>query len=151
MGKAASLLLFTLFLSIPPSVFAETNVNVSGNGEGSHTSVSVTNNVNSTSNSTTTSNSKTHVRIETNGEVKEYNSENGGSVHIESDDGTAKVNINNNGSTSNDTDEEMENGTKSAEEIEKVLRQGVDEQGETQDEQKNFFEKLKDFLKNLFF
>lgn len=61
----------------------------------SKSSVYVESNVESYSNNQTNSKTKTDIRIESNGEIKEYHSEDGGNVTIESSDGKAKVNINN--------------------------------------------------------
>lgn len=66
---------------------------------GSSVQVNVQSSQNISSVSQSTSKVKTHVRIESNGEVKEFNSDKPGSVSIESSDGRAQVHINNDSST----------------------------------------------------
>jgi hypothetical protein len=68
------------------SVHAESNVTSKS---------SISSSVQSSSSST-----KTHIRIETNGKVKEYNSDQPGDVTIQSDDGSARVHVNNSGKSS---------------------------------------------------
>lgn len=60
-------------------------------------SVSIQNTVDSSSNSDTTTTSESNVRIETNGEVKEFNTTGDESVDWTSPDGKSSVKINNNG------------------------------------------------------
>lgn len=57
--------------------------------------VNVQSTTNTSSNSTTTTTGSTHIRIETNGVVKECDSKDGDCTYMESDDGSSKVNINN--------------------------------------------------------
>lgn len=78
-------LLFPLFISQP--AFAQTEVSVSSNGDDSSSHVSVNSNATSTSN--------THIRIEQNGEVQEYHSDKPEDVVIQSEDGKAKVSVQN--------------------------------------------------------
>jgi hypothetical protein len=73
----------------------------------SSSNVSITNTVNSTNSTSSTSNTQTHIRIESNGQVKTYDSDQPGSVNIQTDDGKAQVHINSvvgNTSTVNTTD-----------------------------------------------
>ena len=84
--KKTAFVLSTLAVaaSLPTSALAATTVSVSNNGGNSSATVNVQNSFNSTSNSTNTTTSNTKVRIETNGEVKEYESSSGEDVHMES-------------------------------------------------------------------
>ena len=68
-----------LFVSSTPYVYAETQVTTS---------------INSSIKQTTSSSYHTTIRIETNGTVKTYESDKPGSVHLESDDGSSKVDVN---------------------------------------------------------
>jgi hypothetical protein len=77
---------------------AETTVNVSGNGD---SEVSVHSSVNSSNTNTSTSNSHTTIHMETNGKVQDYDSDNPGNVHMQSDDGNTTVNVTTN--TGNNT------------------------------------------------
>jgi hypothetical protein len=56
-------------------------------------SVSVNNVVNSNSSTTINSTANSHVRVETNGNVQEYNG-NGSNIHVESINGTSKITVN---------------------------------------------------------
>jgi hypothetical protein len=58
--------------------------------------INVVSNVNRSSSSNVSSNSQTHIRIESNGQVKTYDSDKPGSVTLKTDDGKANVLINNN-------------------------------------------------------
>lgn len=80
------------------------------------TSVSVQNTVDSTSNSESTSTSQSHVRIETNGEVKEFNTNGNETVDWKSDDGKSSVKINNSGGATvkTESDNEDEEATSSS-------------------------------------
>lgn len=83
------------FLVISKPVSANTSVNVSNNG--SNSQVKINNVINSSnSTSTNTSNTTTDIRIETNGEVKEYHGTGNQNINIESSDGKNSVKINNN-------------------------------------------------------
>lgn len=144
-------ILLPLFLA-PGMTYAETSVNISNNGSGASSDVEIHNSINSSNSSSNTSNSHTSVRIETNGVVKTYESDNGGSVHIESDDGTAKVNINNNNSTVTPKVKENEVvGSSEAREKLKIADQKLNAQKtEFQKSQKSFFQKIGDYLKSMF-
>lgn len=99
MKKTAKL--FSLFSLLILSHFAakqtlaNVSVNISGNGAGSTSHVNVQSSTTSNSTSSNNSNTSTHIRIENNGEVKTYDSQNGEDVSIQSSDGNAKVNISN--------------------------------------------------------
>jgi hypothetical protein len=84
------------FLLLPKSTYANVNVNISNNSSGSNSQVNIKNEVNSTTNTgSNTSNTKTDIRIETNGEVKEYHSTGNENIKIESGDSKNSVKINN--------------------------------------------------------
>ena len=95
-GLWLSLGAFTL-ISITHYTYAQVNnsVNVSNNGSGSTSNVQIHNSVNASNTSSSTNNTSTHIRIETNGQVKEYDSSQPGDVNIQSDDGTSQVHVNN--------------------------------------------------------
>lgn len=76
--------------------YATTTVHITSNGSGADSNVNIQNSVNSSSYSSSSSNSHTTVHMETNGKVQDYNSDNAGEVHMQSDDGNAKVDITNN-------------------------------------------------------
>lgn len=65
-----------------------------------NTSVKINNSINSNTSSQTKSSSETSVRIETNGEVKTFHATDNESVNYQSEDGSIKVNINNNNASS---------------------------------------------------
>ena len=132
------ILFLLLFLVLKP-VHAITEVKIEGNGEGSSSHVEVHNEVNSSSSntSTTTDGTRTHIRIETNGKVKEYDSDKPEDVTIQSEDGSAKVHINNSGNVS-------EAGSKLQKEGEKVKKE-VEEKAKNESPQ-GFISGLMDFL-----
>lgn len=86
----------TLF--VPRLVHATTvinDVNSTSDGGNASSHVSIHNSVNTSSTTqSTVTNGRTHIRIETNGKVKEYNSDKPGDVTIQSDDGTSRVHVN---------------------------------------------------------
>ena len=130
--------------SLPTSAMAATTVNVSNNGGDTSANVNVQNSFNSSTTSTNTTTSHTKVRIETNGEVKEYESNNGGDVHMESSDGSSKVNITNKGTVTKEEKEKIEMEKKEATEEAKKKVETVKEQ------QKDFFKKLEEWIKDFF-
>lgn len=91
------LIIITLFLLVPTQVSASINVEITGNGPGSTSEVITQNNVNSKTTSIQKSAGKTDIRIETNGEVKEYHGEGNTNVILESGDGNNSVSIKSNG------------------------------------------------------
>ncbi|MDO8269656.1 MAG: hypothetical protein Q7T54_03235 [Candidatus Levybacteria bacterium] len=146
MRKAVSVSIVTLLLLIfrIPNSDASSTVNIVSEGNAS-AKVDIQNNFNSTSTTNTnTSTSNTKVRIETNGEVKEYESSNGEDVNMESSDGSSKVTIKNNGGsvsiTPKPTLKEDENATNEAKDKVMTLKE----------KQKDFFEKLGELIKNFF-
>lgn len=93
-----SILTFTFFISVAGMLsmrdiaLAETSVTIENNGGNSTSRVTV-NNSTSTSNNTSTT-TQNHVRIETNGEVKSFDTTGDQSVDWTSDDGKSSVKIN---------------------------------------------------------
>lgn len=94
------------FLNIQPAWAASQRlIKILNSSEGSSSKVEVKNSFNSSNTNVSSTNSSTHIRIETNGEVKEYNSEKVEDIKLESSDGSAKVYVNtsNNSSSNNNT------------------------------------------------
>ncbi|MBI4080861.1 MAG: hypothetical protein HY430_03780 [Candidatus Levybacteria bacterium] len=89
----SSILLTLLCTSVAS---AETRVEISNNGSGSKANVTVRNSTSVTNHESSDSSVKTSIKITTNGETKTYESDKPGSVHIESSDGSAKVDVNQN-------------------------------------------------------
>lgn len=87
-------------LTAPIANASESSVNVSSITEGGQNNVYIDNNTSTTSESRNSVTGRTDIIINTNGKVKEYHSATGGSVSLSSDDGTSKVNINQEKSTS---------------------------------------------------
>ncbi len=151
MRKAGSYTLSTLVLllaSTSPSL-ASTSVKIEGNEGNASAKVSIQNNFNSTGTSTNTVDTHTKVRIETNGEVNEYESSNGEDVTIESSNGNAKVNITNKSNTSPPpstlgAQEKNSDATKTAAQNNERKNQSLKEK------QKDFFEKLEELIRNFF-
>lgn len=108
-----------IFVAMP--VRASVNVDISNNAAGSSNRV----NVNST---TQNANSKTDVRVETNGEVKEFHTQGDEDVNYQSDDGSVKVNVNN--ATAPSTSSKVESKT----EIENDVDVSVGDEGEESNE-----------------
>lgn len=151
MRKAGSYTLSTLILllaSTTPS-FASTSVKIEGNEGNASAKVSIQNNFNSTGTSTNTVDTHTKVRIETNGEVKEYESTDGKDVTIESSDGSSKVNITNKSNTTPPpstlgAQEKNNDATRQATQNAEKKTQSLKEK------QKDFFEKLEELIRNFF-
>lgn len=102
MIKTAFLVAGIMLAAYPMSSKAQTNVSIIGNGSGSSSSVTVNNSSNtSTITQQSTANTQTHITIESNGQVKTYDSNQPGTVHIQSDDGHAQVTVNNNSTGTN--------------------------------------------------
>jgi DNA-binding protein YbaB len=152
--KKTAFVLSTLAVaaSLPTSALAATTVSVSNNGGNSSATVNVQNSFNSTSNSTNTTTSNTKVRIETNGEVKEYESSSGEDVHMESEDGTSKVNITNKGTkvTTTASPTAMMDEEKIEEKVNKATEEAKEKVEKAKSEQKDFFKKFEDWIKNFF-
>lgn len=88
-----TLVILTLPLKIAS---AETKIEIYGNT--GNNEVSVNSNTSSSYKSSNNTDSSTHIKINSNGEVKEYNGRDG-SVHIQSSDGKTSVSVNNNAPT----------------------------------------------------
>jgi hypothetical protein len=110
-----------IFVAMP--VRATVSVDVSNNAAGSNNQV----NINSNSQNT---NSKTDVKVETNGEVKEFHTQGDEDVNYQSDDGSVKVNVNNSTSSSyqsetktkvnNDVNVSVKDGSEDLDEVEEA-------------------------------
>lgn len=133
------LILSFVFLSSAVPSSADTSVSVN----------SVTNTSNTSSNTVT---GNTHIRIETNGVVKECDSKNGDCSYMQSDDGSSKVEVNNNSTATAfiaPTHTKVSTtpapaGTNSANVI-------VKEKGkELKEKQLTFIQEIENFFKNLF-
>jgi len=87
-----------LILRMQAGAFAQvgTSVDISGNGSGSRASVNVQNSSQTNTQNQSSSSVHTDIRINTNGNIKTYSSDQPGEINIQSDDGTAKVHVNNN-------------------------------------------------------
>jgi len=86
---------FILLLLIPQIAQANVNVNISDNKEGSKSNVSVNSNTSGSSSNTNNSGSNTtNIRIETNGEVKEYYGTGDEAINIQSSNGNNSVTVN---------------------------------------------------------
>lgn len=97
---ATIVIAFISLIGLRQVAHAETSVNISNDtSNGSNTHVVVNSNVNSSTTNTATVNSNTHVHIETNGEVKDFNTSGDESVDWKSDDGKSSVKINGNSTT----------------------------------------------------
>lgn len=114
--------------------------------------VEINNSINSSSSNNGLVNSHSSVTVTTNGETKHFES-NGTDINYESDDGSTKVKINNNGSSSvaktptptkistnsahtDDILKDAQKATKEAEQLKKKI----------EEEQKNFLEKIRDYI-----
>lgn len=96
MKKAALLLLSVLTLIFPQAALASVSVEISGNGKGSTNTVNVQQSQSGSSvHQSSSSNIKTDIRVESNGEIKEYHSQSGGDIHVESSDGHSQVDVKN--------------------------------------------------------
>lgn len=93
-------IIFTAGLLTIKSAQAATSVDISNNEEGSTSRVTIKSNTSSTNGSTS---SKSHVRIETNGQVKEFNTTGDEEVNWTSGDGKSSVKINTQSTNSDDS------------------------------------------------
>jgi len=125
------LILVIFFFSFSFSSFAST------------ATVNVQSITNSSSNSTTTTTGNTHIRIETNGVVKECDSKNGDCTYLESDDGSSKVNVNS-GSFVSPTVIPTPFAANSA------LTAISEEKKSVKENELSFFQEIKDFIKSIF-
>ncbi len=83
-----------IFFALPGPAFASTSVNISGNANDSTNQVSVNNTVFSSVNSGIRSNSQTDIRIDTNGQVKEYRGSSQ-DINLQSGSGNSSVSVSN--------------------------------------------------------
>lgn len=100
MSRIFFFILLPVLVIFPQIAFADIDVQISGNGPGSKSEVSIESNVKSSTTNSQNSTGKVDIRIETNGEVKEYHGEGNTSIHIESSSGNNSVSIINNASGS---------------------------------------------------
>lgn len=149
MKKAGFFLPLTLLLVAPQAFANESSVHITSDGNASAT-VNVQNSFNSSNSNSNTVDSHTKIRIETDGEVKEYESNSGDDIVMESSDGSSKVTIKNNGTagiTVTPGEEIEEITAKTTEEVKKEI-------DEVEKKQETLFEKIKEavvnFIKNLF-
>jgi hypothetical protein len=130
------------------------DVHSSANGSDATSNVSITNDVN-TGNQSSSSDTQTHTDIymNTNGQVKEYHSDQPGSVSIQSDDGTSKVTIDNGDNTQSTKEGNLKTNKKKGATDDAHIKE------KTKEAQSNSFtvfiqkqiQKIKDFFKNLKF
>lgn len=149
-------LLLTSFFSLVKLAHAEVNVNV-------------TNSVNTNSNSSSSTNviqnssgtSKTTIRVETNGEVHEFEAEGDESINWTSDDGNSSVKVNNNSSSNSVSVTSSANGETvvSTSNITPTPTQGEEKKSSTsadkkevpnEKEARSFFEIILSFLSSFF-
>ncbi len=107
-------LIFTLLLLIlvlPKQTFAEIKVDISNNMEGSSNNVTVNSSNGSNKQNSNSGNTQTNIRINNNGEIKEYKG-NDGKVEIKSEDGKSSVSVNTTGVSNNSTQTQSNVSTK---------------------------------------
>lgn len=144
MKKAGFLITIPLLLLSAHKAFAnESSVHITSEGNASAT-VEVNNSFNSTNSTNSTNTTKTNIRIESNGEVKEYNSDSGEDVVIESSDGNSKVRINNDNTviSATPTPEQQNEPVKPTKDLSITQKPKTDQQ--------SFFEIIKDVITNFF-
>lgn len=93
------ILLFTLLI-LPKNALAEVKVEISNNLDGSNNNVHVNSDTSSNNHYSGDVQSQTTIKINNNGEVKEYKG-NGENVELKSSDGKSSVSVNTNGATNN--------------------------------------------------
>lgn len=129
---------------------------------GASSSVTINNSINTSNSNTTTSNCETSVRIESNGEVKEYKSEDCGSVDMQSSDGNSRVKINTN-QNSNTTTPKPTNSMapkstntplpiedRAQDRIDEATKEAQKKVEDIREKQKNFFERLEELIREFF-
>lgn len=160
MEKAEILAILLVFLA-HPNVYAN-SVNVISEGNTS-TTVNIQNSVNSTNETTSTQNCNTNIHVENNGQTKDYNSTNCGSIDVEANNGTSSIKVNGenvaqnneNGasktaSTPTNSLKPTDNATKEAE-VKNSKEQTKNLDNSQTQRLHRFFESIRDFFKNLFF
>lgn len=155
-GFASSLF---LFLILSNNAFAnESSVSIKSEGNASAT-VNVQNSFNTTNSNTNNVDSHTKIRIESNGEVKEYESTTGEDISVESSDGSSKVTVQNGSAKTIKGDNSDLKQTNRIPEDAEVLSEQVEKEMEdinekTMEEKKNLFatiqEAITNFFRNLF-
>jgi len=154
-----SLFILSFLLTASSTYAASTNVindvHSSANGSDATSNVSITNDVNTgnQNSSNTDTQSRTDIYINTNGQVKEYHSDQPGSVSIQSDDGTSKVTIDNGDNTQSTKESNLKTDKKKGATDDAHIKE------KTKEAQSNSFtafiqkqiQKIKDFFKNLKF
>ena len=105
--RSVKFYVFGIFTIVVSSWLAQTvqansssNVSISNNGDGSSNNVIINNDVNTNVDTQNSPSTNTHISIENNGQVKEYNSDKTGDVTIKSNDGNSTVYVNNTDSAS---------------------------------------------------
>lgn len=137
------LVIVLFFLLAQKQTNAETFVNISNDGIGANSNVEVHSNISSSTSTSNNSNFKTNIRIETNGKVKTYESQNGESVHIESDDKTARVNISNRtGTTNKDLNPTTTESSRTA-----TIKQNREKPNKITKRKKDVFEQIESYLR----
>lgn len=91
--------IISLLMVVVKNSYANTNVEIKGSGEGSSSHVSVSNSVHSSTSSQSTSQNRTDIRMETNGQVKEYHGNGNEDIQMNSDGGENSVSFTNKTST----------------------------------------------------
>lgn len=104
-------------------------------------SVYVESNVESYSSNQTNSKTKTDIKIESNGEVKEYHSEDDGNVTLESSDGNSKVKIN------NQTGSQTKNSQSSSSSVKTNINVNTNDSTNSSDAKETVKEKIKEIQK----
>ena len=137
-----------IFLIIPILVLANPFFSYA-----SESTVSVQSITNSSSNSNSVVAGNTHIRIETNGVVKECDTKNGDDcTHMESDDGSSTVNVNNNSSNKNteidDDKDDVLIPTPHASSAAKIAL--IEQKKIIKEQQHSFIEEIKVFFKSIF-
>ena len=141
MKKAGIFIPLSLLFILAQDSFAnQTSIKVDSKGNASAT-VNVQNSFNSTNQNTNQVESNTKIRIETDGEVKEYESSGNEDIHIESSNGNSSVIIKNNDQNYNSNETVKE--SRISEDMEIVDEEENNNNLEnTEEEDKNFFEKI---------
>lgn len=95
MLKTTSGLLLLTLLILPKSVSASVDVQIYGNENGSDSNVTVKSNTSGSTQNSNNSSNTTDIRIETNGEIKEYHGTGDQNIKVESGNGSNSVSVNN--------------------------------------------------------
>lgn len=137
-------IIFIFLISSPVEAESTTNIEIKTNGSSAKSSVNVSNNVQSDLN--TTQESKTKIRIESNGQVQEYESDKNEKISLESENGNTKVTVSNK-SEDSESEDKIDKSSNSAE---KKRAESATKTSEP-NAHENFFEKIIDSIKNFFF